>query len=152
MAMKIGAFIDADNISASMAEQAIHKLRGSGDIQLIHAYGNWTRKSSIWKNLANNYGVIINHRYNITRSKNAADISLAVDATAMLYGKMQFDTLAIISSDSDFVPLIQHAQACGKIAIGLGGNKSHETYVGQCDKFIFLEEKKVVNLNAANRK
>ncbi len=147
---KYGVFIDADNISADMAEKAIKNLAESGDIRFVRAYGNWSRKPSSWKRLVNSYGVETTHRYNITRSKNAADISLTVDATASLYGSMDFDTLVVVSSDSDFLPLVQHAQACGKKTVGLGCRKAPETYTRQCGQFVFLDDPKVIELEAVS--
>ena len=136
---KLGVFIDADNISADMAEQAILKLRDVGDIRFLRAYGNWSSRSSKWKRLVNQQGVEAIHRYNITRSKNAADISLTVDATASLYGPMDFNTLAVVSSDSDFLPLVQHAQACGKRTVGVGCRKAPSAYTRQCGLFHYLD-------------
>jgi len=136
---RIGVFIDADNISAEMVEKAIKYLVEIGDIRFLRAFGNWSHKSSNWKRLVNQYGVETTHRYNITRTKNAADISLAVEATACLYGSMDFNTLAVVSSDSDFIPLIQHAQACGKHTIGIGSQKAPESYTRQCGSFHFLD-------------
>lgn len=147
---KLGVFIDADNISADMAEQAILKLRKVGDIRFVRAYGNWSRKPSTWKRLVNQYGVETTHRYNITRSKNAADISLTVDATASLYGPMDFNTLAIVSSDSDFLPLVQHAQACGKRTVGVGCRKAPSSYTRQCGVFHYLDDPDVVELDAVS--
>ncbi|MFC1337420.1 MAG: NYN domain-containing protein [gamma proteobacterium symbiont of Clathrolucina costata] len=146
----IGVFIDADNISAEMAEQAIVKLRETGNLRFVRAYGNWSRKPSSWKRLVNQYGVETTHRYNITRSKNAADISLTVDATASLYGSMDFDTLAVVSSDSDFLPLVQHAQACGKRTVGVGCRKAPISYTRQCGAFHYLDEPDVIELEAVS--
>ena len=147
---KLGVFIDADNISADMAEQAILKLREVGGIRFVRAYGNWSRKPSTWKRLVNQYGVETTHRYNITRSKNAADISLTVDATASLYGPMDFNTLAVVSSDSDFLPLVQHAQACGKRTVGVGCRKAPSSYTRQCGVFHYLDDPDVVELDAVS--
>lgn len=147
---KLGVFIDADNISADMAEKAILKLREVGDIRFLRAYGNWSRKPSTWKRLVHQYGVETSHRYNITRSKNAADISLTVDATASLYGPMDFNTLAVVSSDSDFIPLVQHAQACGKRTVGVGCRKAPSSYTRQCGAFHYLDDPDVVELDAVS--
>lgn len=147
---KVGVFIDADNISAELAEKAIHKLKESNEIRFIRAYGNWSCKSSIWKRLANSYGVETYHRYNITRSKNAADIALTVGATASLYSLLDFNSLAVVSSDSDFMPLIQHAQARGKNTIGMGCRKTPKTYTSLCETFHFLDSPKVIEIESVS--
>ena len=145
-----GVFIDADNISAEMAEKAICRLLVEGDVRFIKAYGNWSRKASHWKRIVNKYGVEATHRYNITRTKNAADISLTVDATASLYGHLDYNSLAVVSSDSDFLPLVQHAQACGRKAVGLGCQKTPVTYSQQCDVFHYIDESQVIELKAVS--
>lgn len=147
---KLGVFIDADNISADLAEKAILALKDSGEIRFIRAYGNWSCKNSSWKRLANLYGVETHHRYNITRSKNAADISMTVDATASLYSLMDFNTMAVVSSDSDFMPLIQHAQARGKNTVGVGCRKTPKTYTNLCGTFHFLDNSEVIALDAVS--
>lgn len=146
----IVVFIDADNVSSEMAEQAILKLQEEGEIRFVKAYGNWSNKPQGWKRFVNKYGVESTHRYNITRTKNAADISLTVEATASLYGSVNFDTLAIVSSDSDFLPLIQHAHACGKRSVGIGCRKAPVTYTRQCDVFHYLDNPEVIELEAAS--
>lgn len=146
---KFGVFIDADNVSAPMAESAIKQLERIGEIRFIRAYGNWAAKPSGWKHLVNRYGIESSHRYNITKTKNAADIGLAVDATAILYGYMNFDTLTIVSSDSDFVPLMKHAQSLGMKTVGMGSRKAPLAYTSQCGCFHFLDEPKVMALSAA---
>lgn len=148
--MNIGVFIDADNISAATAETALNQLAKIGEIRFAKAYGNWGKKPPVWKALVNSYGVETIHRYNVSRTKNAADISLTVEATASFYGKLSYDAIAIVSSDSDFIPLIQHAQACGKHTIGLGFRKAPVSYSRQCHQFIYLDDPAVIEMNAVN--
>lgn len=136
----IGVYIDADNVSAEMANTAIQLIKAQyGKVHFLHAFGNWSCKPLIWKRVCNKHGVTINHRYNHTKSKNASDIALVVEATAALY-RQSFETIVVVSSDSDFLPLIQHAHSCGKKAIGFGERKTSHVYSGLCDEFHFFED------------
>jgi len=144
----LGVFVDADNVSAEKTEKALNKLQEFGTIKFVKAYGNWSSRNALWKTVLNKYGVDASHRYNITQRKNAADICLTVDATASLYGSLEFDTLAIVSSDSDYLPLIQHAKACGKQTIGIGFRQTPGVYANNCDSFQYLDEPQVIGLVA----
>lgn len=137
---KIGVFIDADNVSFRFAKRAIQKLRRAGRVRFIKAYGNWIHKGPEWRDLVNQFGVQTTHRYTISKSKNATDIALTVDATASLYSDLDFNTLAVVSSDSDYLPLIQLANSHGKRTIGLGFQSTSVNYQNQCSEFHFLED------------
>ena len=134
-----GVYIDADNVSTEMTELALEHIIASGNILLIKAFGNWSRKPGGWSSLVNLNGIETIHRFNMTKSKNAADISLVVDATAALHNDCKFDTLAVISSDCDFLPLVQHAKSLGLQTLGLGMKKAPECYRKQCNTFIELD-------------
>ena len=83
----------------------------------------------------------MDHRYNISKTKNCADIALVVDATASLYGGGPcFDTIVVISSDSDFGPLALQARECGKVVVGMGSEKTPSSYVGLCKEFHLFDK------------
>jgi hypothetical protein len=51
------------------------------------------------------------------------------------------DTFVIVSSDSDFVPLVSKLRAAGKSVIGAGPRQgASQTLVKSCDRYIFLDE------------
>ena len=51
------------------------------------------------------------------------------------------DAFVIVSSDSDFVPLVNKLRAAGKTAIGAGRREgSSPTLVKSCDRYIFLDD------------
>lgn len=137
----LGVFIDADNLSAEAAEFAIQALAEVGKLRILRAFGNWANKSGSWKTLVNRHSIKAEHRYAMTagKSKNAADIALTVDAALSLFDE-KFNTIAIISSDSDFAPLIQRAKEMGKCTIGVGFRQTPTAYSSQCEQFIYLDE------------
>lgn len=140
MTLRIGVFIDADNIHVRGCEKALSVARKMGDVQIIRGYGNWSSKGGAWKKLVNDFGIIACHRYSLvaTPGKNAADISLAVDATAAMH-TTSVDVIAIVSSDADFTPVAQYARSQGKIVLGFGSAKAPSVYTGQCSLFINLD-------------
>lgn len=78
-------------------------------------------------------------QFDLTKSKNATDIALVIDAMDILYTK-NVDTVCLVSSDSDFTPLVTRALADGKRVIGFGERKAPDAFVNSCSKFLFLDE------------
>lgn len=135
-------YVDAENVSISDAEKAFRLLKQSGNrIAFAKAYGNFL-KLSAWKEFCNRYGIATEHRFSLSLKKNAADIQLTVDAVANLYGSYQYDTVVLISSDSDFFPVVQQARRMGKKIVGVGASHAPDAYIGMCDRFITLDKMK----------
>ena len=79
------------------------------------------------------------------RKKNASDIKLGIDAVDLLYTS-PVDTFVIVSSDSDYVPLVSKLRASGKIVLGAGErNKAPDTLVKSCDRYFYLDQDKTTN-------
>jgi hypothetical protein len=52
------------------------------------------------------------------------------------------NTFCLVSSDSDFTPLIQRLRADGKEVFGFGEQKTPAPFINACSRFIYLEEPK----------
>ena len=83
------------------------------------------------------------HLFHATKSgKNASDLRLAVDAVDLLY-QSPIDTFVIVSTDSDFVPLVSRLRSGGKMVIGAGPQKTApRTLIIACDRFFYLKQGK----------
>lgn len=135
---KVAMYIDGDNVSAKMASEAIEIVKQKyPSLKFIKAYGNWAGKGA-WKGLSLSHGLNLVQRFSHSKGKNATDIALAVDATGDI-SNHAFDVLVVMSSDGDFMPLVQYVQQLGKVAVGIGERKAPAAYTGLCDDFIFLE-------------
>lgn len=55
-----------------------------------------------------------------TDHKNAADMKLCVDATAMMYERPEIGTFVIVAGDRDYIPVIRHLKKHGRI-VRVGG-------------------------------
>ena len=63
-----------------------------------------------------------------------------IDAVDLLY-QAQVDTFVIVSSDSDFVPLVSKLRAAGKSVIGAGRQATvSRTLVISCDRYFYLDQ------------
>ena len=73
-----------------------------------------------------------------TKGKNATDTVMIIDAMDLLYTK-QLDGFGIVSSDSDFTPLVMRIRANGLRVFGFGEQKTPLPFVNACSKFLYLE-------------
>jgi len=75
---------------------------------------------------------------NLSAGKNSTDIALAVDATDLVIAERP-DVVVLVSSDSDFAPLVVRLREKGCRVCGIGQQgKTGEETVGVYDSFIDL--------------
>ena len=119
-------------------QSLVEQLSGMGRIIVKRAYADWSTQRKGQERLIE-LGVEAVHNYRGTRAgKNSCDIKLTIDAVELLHSA-QVDTFVIVSSDSDFVPLVNHLRGSGKSVVGAGRRAvTSTTMVKSCDKYIFL--------------
>jgi hypothetical protein len=72
--------------------------------------------------------------------KNGADINLALDALEMAFTHTHVNAFAIVSGDSDFIPLVNKLKEYGKTVFVVGGKAFTSTILQQnCNEFISFE-------------
>src|SRR4030042_5025827 len=72
--------------------------------------------------------------------KNGADINLALDALEMAFTHTPANAFAIVSGDSDFIPLVNKLKEFGKTVFVVGGKAFTSTILQQnCNEFISYE-------------
>ena len=138
--MKTGAkvmlLIDADNVSADVMAQAVQRtLVEYGAVHVRRAYGNAeaaVKHQALFKKLS------VRPMVNLSAGKNSTDIALAVDAMDLAIAERP-DVVVLVSSDSDFAPLVirLREKGCRVCGIGQQGKTGEET-VGVYDEFIDL--------------
>ncbi|MBC7991638.1 MAG: NYN domain-containing protein [Rhizobacter sp.] len=148
---RVMLLIDADNVSAGVIEQAIAKvLAEHGAIHVRRAY--CTAESAVTHQKlfkAHSIRPIVN----LSSGKNANDIALAVDAMDLAVAERP-DVAVIVSSDSDFAPLVIRLREKGCRVEGIGqkgktGDDSKPVY----DNFVdLLHQKKPEAAPSAPRK
>ena len=109
--------IDADNVSVAVMEQAIARLLHlHGAVHVRRAYGS---AESAVKHQAAFKRLGIRPMVNLAAGKNSTDIALAVDAIDLVLAERP-DVVAIVSSDSDFAPLVSRLREKGCRVVGFG--------------------------------
>lgn len=136
---RIALLIDADNTQISKIESVIMEISKGGKVIVKRAYGNWSKDAlKNWEDTFRELAIKPIHQIDYVKGKNATDMALTIDAMDFLY-KSDYDTFAIVSSDSDFTPLAIKLRESDKEVIGIGGKKTSEAFVASCDNFIYLE-------------
>jgi uncharacterized protein (TIGR00288 family) len=128
--------IDADNVSADVIEQAVQRTMDEyGAVHVRRAYCNAemaVNRQALFKRLS------VRPMVNLSTGKNSTDIALAVDAIDLVIAERP-DVVVLVSSDSDFAPLVirLREKGCRVCGIGQQGKTGDET-VGIYDAFIDL--------------
>jgi uncharacterized LabA/DUF88 family protein len=136
---RIAMLIDADNSPADMIDEVLDELAKEGVINIRRAYGNWKSPHlNAWAALLHDYAIQPIQQFDYTKGKNATDAAMIIDAMDLLYTK-QLDGFGIVSSDSDFTPLVMRLRANGLKVYGFGEQKTPKPFVNACNKFLYLE-------------
>jgi len=137
---KIALLIDADNIAVKYLDTIFDELSKYGDIIIRRVYGNWLNSTiKGWLDCTSKYALNLVMQENNTPSKNATDICLVIDAMKLLY-ESKADMFCIASSDSDFTKLAKEIREHGIDVIGMGEDKTPQSFVRACKKFVVLNQ------------
>ncbi len=135
----IALLIDADNSPASKIEEILDELAKYGVINIRRAFGNWKSPHlKGWEAVLHDYAIQPMQQFAYTKGKGATDAAMIIDAMDLLYTK-HLDGFCIVSSDSDFTPLVMRIRANGLKVFGFGEKKTPEPFVNACSKFLYLE-------------
>lgn len=136
----IAMFIDCDNVSAKYIESIFDDLSQYGKVNIRRAYGNWKSKNlSGWENVLQDFNIQPYQQFAYTTKKNASDIAIVIDVMDSIYTK-NIDAIALITSDSDFTPLVTRVLADGKTVYGYGSQDTPSALVNACSQFIYVEK------------
>ncbi|MDO9418939.1 NYN domain-containing protein [Pararhizobium sp.] len=135
----VAVFIDAENIAAGMAGHIINQCEQFGSIFSRRIYGNFALAClKPWLDLAPTHALKPCFAVG-GAGKNAADMTIAMDAVEMLYlGRA--DVFCLVTSDSDFTPVAMRIRERGKTVVGLGTSKASLQFRKACGKFIDMEK------------
>ena len=132
----IALLIDADNASPAGIDAVLTVLAELGSVNIRRAYGNWSKAAlSGWSSLAHQYAIEPQQQFDVTKGKNATDMKMVIDAMDLLYGR-RVDGFGIMSSDSDFAPLVMRLRQEGMPVYGFGTEKTPLSFRQACTRFI----------------
>lgn len=136
---RVMVLIDADNVSADVLEQALKAVVERH--RAAHVRRAYCTAESAVKHLALFRRLSIRPIVNVSTGKNSTDIALAVDAIDLAIAERP-DVVVIVSSDSDFAPLVIRLREKGCRVEGIGqkgktGEESTQVY----DAFVDIEHR-----------
>lgn len=136
---RIALLIDCDNVSHSSIEGVLDELAKYGMVNVRHAHGDWNNKSlSGWIDRLHPNAIRPMQQFAYTKGKNATDSAMIIDAMDLLYSK-NVDAFALMTSDSDFTPLVLRILESGLPVYGFGEKKTPKPFVDACSPFIYTE-------------
>ena len=136
----IALLIDADNASHAGIDPVLTVLAELGQVNIRRAYGNWAKPAlSNWNKITHRYGLQPMQQFDLTKGKNATDMAMTIDAIDLLYGG-KVDGFGIMSSDSDFTPLVTRLRQDGLIVYGFGSDKAPEPFKTACTRYIDVDQ------------
>src|SRR3954452_6609115 len=147
--LNIAVFVDYDNIEIGVKSTLrrdfdvslpLGALKERGDIVAKFAYANWSRQEGATRQMAENAVQMVQRIPSPRGDKNGADINLALDALEMAFTHSHVNAFAIVSGDSDFIPLVNKLKEYGKTVYVVGGKAFTSTILQQnCHEFVSYE-------------
>ena len=137
---QLAVLIDFENTGLKAMQWLFDQVSDIGRIIVKRAYADWSVEADKRDQLLE-LGIEPVHLFHSSRGgKNSSDIRLAIDAIELLH-QSPVDTFIIVSSDSDFVPLVSKLRSAGKTVFGAGREAIvSRTLVRSCDRYFYLEQ------------
>src|SRR6201987_177896 len=147
--LNIAVFVDYDNIEIGVKSTLrrefavslpLEALKERGDLVAKFAYANWGRQEGAARSMAESAVQMVQRLPSPRGDKNGADINLALDALEMAFTHTHVNAFAIVSGDSDFIPLVNKLKEYGKTVFVVGGKAFTSTILQQnCHEFVSYE-------------
>ena len=132
----IALLIDADNASAAHFDPVMTVLAELGTVNIRRAYGNWSKTTlKTWAALSVAQAIEPQQQFDLTKGKNATDMKMTIDAMDLLTSG-RVDGFGLMSSDSDFTPLVTRLRQDGIPVYGFGTANTPEGFRRACTRFI----------------
>lgn len=134
--LHIALLIDGDNAQPALIPLILETISHYGRCVIQRVYGDWTASNMTgWRKVEQAYAIQLVQQSRYTAGKNATDIAITIAAMDILHsGKV--DTFCIVSSDSDFTPLVVRLKDEGVIVIGIGKETTPPSFVHACSIFL----------------
>jgi len=136
----IALLIDADNTTPAGIDPVLTVMAELGQVNIRRAYGNFAKDNlAKWDKITNKFGIRPQQQFDVSKGKNATDMAMTIDAIDLLYqGKV--DGFGIMTSDSDFTPLVTRLRQDGIVVYGFGEAKTPAAFKSVCTRFIEINQ------------
>lgn len=136
---KIAVLVDAENISQKYIKLVLDEVSDYGVATYKRIYGDFSNPGVMsWQDKLREFALTPIFQFNYTKGKNASDSALIIDAMDILYSG-DIDGFCLVTSDSDFTKLAVRLREAGMKVIGMGEQKTPNSFVAACETFKFLD-------------
>ena len=157
----LGVFVNKENATINLDEiyRRVLEMEGVHGVSIQRAYADWAlQPNRALQDSVLQVGIepiqIFNSNQN-DRLKNAADVSLIIDAVELLAKRPEIENYVIASGDGIFAFLSKKLHEHGKRVIGCGFDRNaSQNFLNSCDYYISLEktDKSLVAVTSSRRK
>ena len=136
----IALLIDADNTTPDAIDPVLTVMAELGQVNIRRAYGNFAKNNlANWDKITNKFGIRPQQQFDVSKGKNATDMAMTIDAIDLLYqGKV--DGFGLMTSDSDFTPLVTRLRQDGILVYGFGEAKTPPAFKSVCTRFLDIKQ------------
>ena len=135
----VALLIDADNASPAVIDPVLTVLADLGTVNIRRIYGNWSKPALRgWSEVALRFALEPQQQFDLTKGKNATDMKMTIDAMDLL-ASGRVTGFGIMSSDSDFMPLVTRLRQDGLTVYGFGRATTPEGFRQACNRFIDVD-------------
>jgi len=135
---RIALLIDAENVPVSRMAAVIKEMAKYGTAITSRFYADIKSIGDEWRRISSEFAIRPVHQYNVAVKKNAADMAMSLDALEIMNEGL-VDMFMIVTSDSDFTPLVIKLREKGALVIGIGDQKASKAFVSSCNEFKYFD-------------
>jgi len=141
----VALLIDAENFASTQIERivefALNEAQKLGEVTIRRIYSNCFLFNSLNNSLNDTCLRLDFEQIHLTKptpNKNAADIRLSIDAVTLAV-EGRCNRFCIVTSDSDFTPLVRRLRELKCQVLGIGEKKASKTLISVCNSFVFID-------------
>lgn len=139
----VAFLVDGENISSPqmerLVERALDEAKKLGEVNVRRVYGSCALFNTRWNETSLHLDLEQFHLARPTANKNTADIALAVNAIELAKDGT-CNRFCIVTSDSDFTPLVRRLRQLKCQVLGIGERKTPNTLTRACNWFVFTDQ------------
>ena len=142
--LRIALLIDADNASVSTLDYVLGEIADLGMANVRRAYGDWgSLHLRGWREALLSNAIQPVQQIAYTSKGNASDMAMVIEAMDLLHGG-DFDAFALMSSDSDFTPLVMRLRSANMQVYGFGKSQAPTAFKRACSVFFYVDAQEEV--------
>lgn len=117
-------FIDVENVSSTVVDDVCNHIKklvqgSSRNNVVFKAFSDWRKAEAGWPDISLRHGIECIQQFNHVKQSNSTDIAIVIAVMELVasYDKESkleaFDELWMVSSDCDYIPLIEYVKKRG---------------------------------------